>query len=189
MPISSLVKMHLPGMPRSPKGWYDLVGREQWPYREAPSKGGKAGVRREYRPPPEVQALIDAQGSGRGVSAAEPADLEQNEGRKLGHQGSRVSAQRAPEYAVNRAFPGGSIDAELLARVALACQVVHGSAYHAAGLPEQVKAAARVYNVLLSLTANLPGGSDNLRQLDQDGLTAQVRVLVQMGTVKPWPEK
>lgn len=144
---------------------------------------------RAYLPPPEVQALIDAQGSGGGVSAAEPADQVQNEGRKLGHQGSRVSAQRAPEYAVNRAFPGGSIDAELLARVALACQVVHGSAYHAAGLPEQVKAAARVYNVLLSLTANLPGGSDNLRQLDQDGLTAQVRVLVQMGTVKPWPEK
>ena len=59
-PVAELLKMRLPGMPRSAKGWYGLVDREAWPFVEVDGQGGRSGLRREYRPPAEVQALIAA---------------------------------------------------------------------------------------------------------------------------------
>lgn len=55
---TELANMQLPGMPRSDRRMRDVVEREQWPFRDVPSKGGKRGLKREYCPPPGVMALI-----------------------------------------------------------------------------------------------------------------------------------
>lgn len=53
--------MKLPRMPVSPKAWYDLVAREKWTGVLVPAQGGRdGGKRREYVPPPDVMALIEA---------------------------------------------------------------------------------------------------------------------------------
>lgn len=53
-----LAEMGLPDYPGTERGWLKLVERKQWPWREARAKGGKAGVKRLYQPPPTVLALI-----------------------------------------------------------------------------------------------------------------------------------
>ena len=140
-------------------------------------------MRRDYLPPAEVQALIDARKGG-AAAAEERADPEVTEEGTSAAGG--LSSPSRPEYAVNRAFRGGVVDADLLARVARACSVVHGGDFDQAGLPHQVQAVAEVYNVLLSFASHLPGGPESLRQLDQEALVAQLRVLLQMGALKPW---
>lgn len=180
--ISDLVKFGLPGLPRSRKGWYDLVEREQWPYREVASKGGARGVRREYLPSRAVQAMIDAR---KGREATTEGLAGQREGDERPSDERLLRSPARPEYAVNMAFRGGFVDAELLARVAGACSVVHGPDFDQVGLPHQVQAVGEVYNVLLSLASHLPGGPESLRQLDQQALIAQLRVLLQMGALKP----
>jgi hypothetical protein len=54
-----LARFCLPGYPRTRKNWYEVVKREGWEVVETPGKG-RGGLRREYRPPAEVQALIEA---------------------------------------------------------------------------------------------------------------------------------
>jgi hypothetical protein len=176
--------MRLAGMPKSAKGWYGLVAREAWPFREIAGKGGKGGVCRVYLPPPAVQALIDAKLQG-GEVAPEALDAPQAAEEGTGEAGLLRSPPRS-EYAVNRAFRGGVVDAELLARVAIACSVVHGRDFDQVVLAHQVQAAAEAYNVLLSFASHLPGGPEALRQLDQDALVAQLRLLIQLGALKPW---
>lgn len=56
--VAQMAAMGLPGMPRTKKGWYDLVARERWAYREVEGRGGKAGILREYLPPLHVGAMI-----------------------------------------------------------------------------------------------------------------------------------
>lgn len=52
--------MNLPRMPRTAKGWYALVAREDWDVLLVSAQGGRAGgKRREYVPPPEIRTLID----------------------------------------------------------------------------------------------------------------------------------
>jgi hypothetical protein len=62
--IAEIAAFTLPGFPRSKKGWYTFVERNAWIYRDVEGKGGRGGMRREYTPPPEVQALIDARQRG-----------------------------------------------------------------------------------------------------------------------------
>lgn len=49
--------MKLPGYPTTERAWLDLVKRDGWPFREVKSKG-RGGIRREYQPPVDMQALI-----------------------------------------------------------------------------------------------------------------------------------
>lgn len=57
---AELAKLKIPGYPASERGWLDVVKRDSYPFREVRAQGGKRGVKREYLPPPEVQALIAA---------------------------------------------------------------------------------------------------------------------------------
>lgn len=138
---------------------------------------------RAYIPPPDVQGLIDAKLQG-GDGAPEALDDPQAAEEGTGEAGLLRSPPRS-EYAVNRAFRGGVVDAELLARVASACSVVHGLRFLQVGLSIQVQAAAEAYNALLSFASHLPAGPEALRQLDQEALVAQLRLLVQLGALKP----
>lgn len=56
--VADLVAFDLPGFPVTRQGVDALVKRDSWPYREAKGYGGPGGVKREYQPPPEIQALI-----------------------------------------------------------------------------------------------------------------------------------
>jgi hypothetical protein len=58
--VAQLLGMKLHGYPDTRQGWDTLVKRGKWTYREVKGLGGPGGIRREYAPPPEVQALIDA---------------------------------------------------------------------------------------------------------------------------------
>lgn len=176
---SELASMALPGWPTTRKNWY--VRARGWPFVERAGKG-PGGIVRAYIVPPEVQALIDAR---KGCEAATDGLAGHREGDERPSDERLLRSPARPEYAVNMAFRGGFVDAELLARVAGACSVVHGPDFDQVGLPHQVQAVGEVYNVLLSLASHLPGGPESLRQLDQAALVAQIRVLLQMGALKP----
>ena len=55
---SELSAIKLPGAALTDRGWRKVVEREGWQFREVHAKGGKAGVKREYVPPPELLKLI-----------------------------------------------------------------------------------------------------------------------------------
>lgn len=180
---SELAALCLPGLPTSRKNWYPRLRKEKWVFVERRGNG-PGGVVRAYIPPPDVQALIDAKMRDAEEAAQGPAGPGMaDDGRS---DGGVLRSPPRPEYAVNRAFRGGVVDAELLARVAIACSVVHGRDFDQVILPHQVQAAAEAYNVLLSFASHLPGGPEALRQLDQDALVAQLRLLIQLGALKPW---
>ncbi|ULJ68914.1 Mu transposase C-terminal domain-containing protein [Wielerella bovis] len=56
--ISELIEMSLPLLPPSKAGITKRIKTENWQFREVPAKGGKGGVKKEYLPPPEIQAAI-----------------------------------------------------------------------------------------------------------------------------------
>lgn len=56
--ISELVNLSLELLPKTERGILKRATKEAWQFREVPAKGGKGGVKREYLPPPEVQAAI-----------------------------------------------------------------------------------------------------------------------------------
>jgi len=59
----------LPGYPTTSVGWDKLLVRKGWEFIEEKGRG-RGGIRREYTPPPEVQALIDARLRGELPAAA-----------------------------------------------------------------------------------------------------------------------
>lgn len=61
--VRKLAEMRLPGYPGTERAWLDLVKKMNWPAHEFRGNG-RGGIRREYIPPPEVQALIDARRRG-----------------------------------------------------------------------------------------------------------------------------
>lgn len=180
---TELAEFCLPGFPTSRKNWYQRLRKEKWGFIERRGNG-PGGVVRAYIPPPDVQALIDAKLQDAEVAA------EERVGPEVADEGTGdarlLRSPPRPEYAVNRAFRGGVVDAELLARVAIACSVVPGRDFDQVVLAHQVQAAAEAYNVLLSFASHLPGGPEALRQLDQEALVAQLRLLIQLGALKPW---
>lgn len=60
---AELAKLKLPKHPGTERGWLKRVKAESWPYRDVKAPG-RNGLRREYQPPPDVQALIDARKDG-----------------------------------------------------------------------------------------------------------------------------
>lgn len=61
--VRELAALRIPRFPDTERGWLRLVTRDNWLFREVKSKG-RGGIRREYTPPPEVKALIDARQRG-----------------------------------------------------------------------------------------------------------------------------
>lgn len=67
--------MGLPNYPGTERAWLDRVKNENWACVEFRGQG-RGGIRREYTPPPEVQALIEARQRGE-LPAAAPARLNE----------------------------------------------------------------------------------------------------------------
>lgn len=84
--VPDLVALSLPGYPRSRQGWYGLVERDNWDFVEVESKGGKGGIRREYRPPEALLELIRARQRGESVSSENPPSVSPMRARYLRSQ-------------------------------------------------------------------------------------------------------
>lgn len=56
--VADLLGLNLPGYPDTRQGWNERVKREGWEFKEVKGLGGPGGVRKEYKPPADVLALI-----------------------------------------------------------------------------------------------------------------------------------
>lgn len=55
---AELAQMKLPGLPASERRMHDRVKKEKWESRTVVGKGGKGGMRTEYKPPKAIMELI-----------------------------------------------------------------------------------------------------------------------------------
>ena len=72
---SKLAALRLPGYPTSRQGWDKIVKALGWEFTEHHGKG-RGGIRREYIPPPDVMALIQARQRGDLPAAPVPVARE-----------------------------------------------------------------------------------------------------------------
>lgn len=73
--LDELLSLGLEGRPESIQGWYYKAKKGAWQFREVPCQGGKGGKKREYMPPPEVQAAIMRQQQEQVLATAQFAAL------------------------------------------------------------------------------------------------------------------
>lgn len=73
--VSELLDFGLPELPKTKVGLGDKIKRENWQFREVAGRGGKGGKKREYMPPPEVQAAIMRQQQEQVLATAQFAAL------------------------------------------------------------------------------------------------------------------
>ena len=73
--LDELLSLGLEGQPESIQGWYYKAKKGAWQFREVPCQGGKGGKKREYMPPPEVQAAIMRQQQEQVLATAQFAAL------------------------------------------------------------------------------------------------------------------
>mgnify|MGYP000857703289 CR=1 FL=1 len=73
--VSELLDFGLPELPKTKVGLGDKIKRENWQFREVAGRGGKGGKKREYMPPPEVQAAIVRQQQEQVLASAQFAAL------------------------------------------------------------------------------------------------------------------
>lgn len=98
---AQLAMLELPGYPTSRQGWDKLVKEKVWSFEEFKGKG-RGGIRREYTPPLDVMALIEARQRG---------ELPYSERGPKAHQARKpgsVAPVRIPLAT------GGKVKAELL---------------------------------------------------------------------------
>jgi hypothetical protein len=183
---TELAEMRLPKFPTSRKNWYALAKREKWDFIEAPGKG-PGGLRREFRPPPEVLALIEQHQRGDLPPPPEkpaPARQERLQGAPVHYRVSEGSPQ--PEG------PAG-IDTALLRLCLGALAYIYGESFAAEPTALQLEYAADLYNQLVRLAAAHPAGLESglnaFTRLEMRGLADQLRLLVQMASVRPYPAR
>lgn len=102
---AELAALKLPGYPGSERGFRDLVEREGWAFREASTKGGKNGMRREYQPSAAVMKLIQArekEAPRQASLAAELAALESSPEYRAGQAIARQMAEASAREAEAR---------------------------------------------------------------------------------------
>lgn len=58
---TELAALRIPDFPTTKKGWYSLVDRAEWEFKDTPGKGGRGGIKRLYAPPLAVIKLIRKQ--------------------------------------------------------------------------------------------------------------------------------
>jgi len=73
--VSELLDFGLPELPKTKVGLGDKIKRENWQFREVAGRGGRGGKKREYMPPPEVQAAIMRQQQEQVLATAQFAAL------------------------------------------------------------------------------------------------------------------
>lgn len=87
--VRELAEMGLPGYPGTERAWLDRVKSEEWACVEFKGQG-RGGIRREYTPPPDVMALIEARKRGEEVKLI---TYHKTGAGKAGHQGKASSDQ------------------------------------------------------------------------------------------------
>lgn len=119
--VSELLDFGLPELPKTKVGLGDKIKRENWQFREIAGRGGRGGKKREYMPPPEVQAAIVRQQQEQVLASAQFAALpvaasdrdiaplpdgstevqrqRQREGARLGVQRGQVTLRRNVYYS------------------------------------------------------------------------------------------
>lgn len=177
-----LAALKLPGFPTTDRAARTRAEAEGWEFVLVKSRGAKGSTKR-YRPPAEIQALIDR---GEPAGCTVPAALQSQS------QSQVDPATRA--YGV--AEPGPSdvnseINAHLLWLCHDACLQVHGEAFTRENIQVQIDYAVDLYNLLLRLSAakraNARSNPKDFNRLDAEDMGSQLRLLLQMGWVKPFP--
>lgn len=189
--VSKLVALGLPGFPRSPKGWYDLLARDKWEYREVQARGGKTGKRREFKPPAAVMALIEQRLRGE-LQPALPAAPARAP--KASPPANTAAGSAPLLYTYSGATPAElpqGVDAALLRLCLGACERVFGGAFDDGDPGLQLEYVAGLYNqVVRHAAAHKEGyqaGLRAFRRLGVNGLADQLRLFLQMGLLDPWP--
>lgn len=189
--VSKLVALCLPGFPRSPKGWYDLLAREKWECREVQARGGKTGKRREFKPPASVVALIEQRLRGE-LPPAMPGGAPRAP--RVSHA-EHTAADPAPSLYTYRGEapaerPQG-VDAALLRLCLGACTLVYGEAFARQPATLQIEHAADLYNQVVRHAAahkdGVRAGINAFARLETRGLAEQLRLFLQMDLLRPWP--
>lgn len=103
--IKFLVDIGLPGFPKTAQGWEKLVKSRGWEFIQTPGRG-RGGVRREYLPPPEVMALIDARQRGETLPEPPRKAVVQAPAPAPEHQTQRYEAASTPAPRYEAAPPG-----------------------------------------------------------------------------------
>lgn len=67
--VKELLDLNVPGVPTTKAGIYDRIRKQGWQERIRGGRGGKAGGTKEYSPPPDVLALIEAKQRGEFVQS------------------------------------------------------------------------------------------------------------------------
>lgn len=172
--ISELLGMNLPGYPDTRQGWHERVKREKWGLREVKGLGGPGGVKREYQPPPEVMALIEARQRG----DLPPASA------------SAVSANKASLSMFRVQEPGdqpGEIDEAVIAGCLRACSAVHGAEFDKLDAAQQLDYACNLYNLLVRMCHSQGVAIGDMRRLETKGLAEQLGAFIKLGWAKQFP--
>ncbi|HPT50102.1 MAG TPA: hypothetical protein PKZ22_07865 [Accumulibacter sp.] len=175
--VSELAAMGLQGFPRSRKGWYDLVSREGWLFREVDGKGGAKGKLREYVVPEIVLSRI------RNPEAQEFPGVHRE---KLGVK-EPVATYRTFETTQNKNKDiTNALNGAVLNLCLGACQDVHGKDFGDEPAAAQMAFAIDLYNVLGRLASGkeigVTGkGLADFHKLERKGMEELLRLLLQMG--------
>ena len=178
--------MKLPGLPRSPKGWYQYVERENWGSIEvvASGRGRKDGVRLEFYPTPEVEELIaKVESSGNRMSASyEPTEPVKPLVSSTGVHAGYVANQQMM-MVKSHAKEDSSVNNWLLSNCFKACLTHYGDAFNALNVLDQMGYSTNLYNKLQLLVDVLNVHRNRLNDASQDVLVDYIKVLVALNVM------
>lgn len=182
---AELAKFRIPEFPTTPQGWDKRAKNERWPV-EIVKGRGRGGERHEYTPPPEIMALIEKRLQG-DLPPAEPRPA------KVSPPSNQV-ALASRFYGVSEPGPADvqvEINAHVLWLCHDACLQVYGEAFAQEHVQAQIDYAVDLYNLLLRLSAarraNASTSAAEFNRLDAEEMASQLRLLVQLKWVKPYP--
>lgn len=184
--VSELLSFALADLPRSPKGVYGRVHREKWPAIEVDGKGGKTGKLNLYKPPGNIQSLIEQRLRG---ELPPPPERPAAPARPLQPSGGQVQ-YKVSEGSPQPETPAG-VDLALLRLCLGACVMVHGPAFAAEPASLQMEYASNFYNLLTRIAPTHPGGARSgihaFMRLETGSLADQLRLLLQMRWLERYP--
>lgn len=182
---AELASLQLPDFPTSDRAARTRAESESWEFIEVKSRG-KTGKTRRYRPPPEIMALIEKRLQG-DLPPAEPRPA------KVSPPSNQV-ALASRFYGVSEPGPADvqvEINAHVLWLCHDACLQVYGEAFAQEHVQAQIDYAVDLYNLLLRLSAarraNASTSAAEFNRLDAEEMASQLRLLVQLKWVKPYP--
>lgn len=183
---AELAKMGLPNFPGSERGVLDRVKEEGWPFVEVKARG-RSGVRRDYKPPSAILALIEQHQRGvlppvpvKGKSAKEVQyqTMQSGDGRMM------MAMEKVPSSApheINQHIQWMCLDA---------CLTVYGPAFAAENAALQLEHATDLYNLLVRLATVKIGDKaaalEDFNRIDAEQMADLQRLFLTMRWLKPY---